>query len=120
MAQKQRSRTVNLYITPGSFSTIFKKFSGKKSEFDFSELSDLRQLLSNEKSRILNLIKNKNPDSIYTLSKLLERDFKSVRDDIKLLEKFGFIELVPAYQGKRKKLKPSLILDNLSINISFQ
>ncbi|MBU0958007.1 MAG: hypothetical protein KKF56_04330 [Nanoarchaeota archaeon] len=120
MAAKKSKRIINLYITPSSFSTFFKKFEGKKTDYDFSELAQLRQLLSNEKSRILNILKTKSPDSIYSLAKILGRDFKSVRDDLKLLQKFGFIELTNQYSGKRKKLKPELILDELAINISFQ
>jgi len=120
MASIKRKRTINLYITPSSFSTFFKKFQGKKQEYDFSELADLRQVLSNEKARILNFLKNKKPNSIYDLAKMLNRDFKTVRDDLKVLEKFGFVEMIQEYQGKRKKLKPNLIIDDLTVNISFQ
>ena len=120
MAKKQKTRIVNLYVTPGAFASIFKRLKGDRSEYDFSGLSDLRQLLSNEKSKILNVIKNNNPGSIYKLAKILGRDFKAVSQDTKLLEKYGFIELKAENIGKRKKLKPVMAIDNLQINISFQ
>jgi len=122
MAKKKdkKTRIVNLYITPSTFSTIFKRLSGDKSDYDLSGLRDLRKILNDEKAKILNTIKNKSPTSIYDLAKMLGRDFKSVRKDIKLLERFGFIELKPETTGKRRKLKPQLIIDNLQINISFQ
>lgn len=115
-----KTRIVNLYITTGAFASIFKRLKGERSEYDFSNLSDLRKLLSNEKAKMLNVIKNKNPDSIYHLAKMLKRDFKAVRDDVKHLEKFGFVELKSETKGKRKRMKPVITLDNLQINIGFQ
>ena len=120
MAKKERTRIVNLYITPNAFTSIFKRLRGDRSDYDFSGLADLRQLLSNEKAKILNIIKNQSPESIYHLAKILGRDFKAVSQDIKLLERFGFIELKHETKGKRKKLKPVVVIDNLQINISFQ
>lgn len=118
--QELKTRIVNLFITPGAFTSIFKRLRGDKSEYDFSGISDLRQLLSNEKAKILNIIKTKNPESIYQLAKLLQRDFKAVREDIKLLEKYGFIELKSEIKGNRKRLKPIIVIDTLQVNINFQ
>lgn len=115
-----RTKTINLYITPSSFESLLRKFSGEKKQYDFSGITDVRKLLNNEKARILHFIKEKNPESIYHLAKLLERDFKSVRKDIKLLEKFGFIHIKHDTQGTRKKLKPEVIIDELILKISFQ
>jgi len=122
MAKKkeQKSRIINLFITPSAITSIFKRLRGDKSDYDFSGLSELRQLLSNEKAKILNLVKTQQPESIYKLAKILGRDFKAVRQDIKLLERFGFIELKPETKGKRKSLKPIISVDNLQLNISFQ
>ena len=119
MARK-KTRTVNLYITPTSFSSLFKRFSGKKvEEFDFSDLAELRQLLSNERAKILYVIKTKNPDSIYHLSKLVKREFKSVLKDVRILEKFGFLSLVNEKKGNRRKLKPKVEIDELKIIVGF-
>ena len=80
MAKKTKTRQITLINESGSFKTLFKKFAGEKKSYDFEGLSALRNLLSNEKARILNVIKLKNPTSIYNLSKILERDFKSVKN----------------------------------------
>lgn len=122
MAKKteKRTRTVNLYITPNALTSIFKRLKGDRSDYDFSGLADLRQLLSNEKAKILNVIKKENPESIYKLARILGRDFKAVREDIKLLERFGFIELKPETKGRRKKLRPIIAIENLQLNINFQ
>ncbi len=120
MEKKQRTRIVNLYITPTTFTSILKRLRGDKSDYDFSGITELRQLLSNEKAKILNVVKNQHPESIYKLARILGRDFKSVIQDVKLLEKFGFLELRPETKGKRKKLRPIIAIDNLQLNISFQ
>ena len=119
MLKKLKTRIINLYITPGTITSIFRVLRGNKSEYDFSTLSDLRKLLNNEKAKILNVIKAQSPASIYALAKFLKRDFKSVREDINLLKTFGFIELKPGSTGNRKRLKPEIIIDNLQININF-
>jgi len=120
MAAKTRTRIVNLYITSSTFASIFKRLRGDRSDYDFSGFQDLRQLLSKEKAKILHTIKNKNPDSIYQLSRFLGRDFKAVFQDLKVLKKFGFIDLVQEAKGNRKRLKPVLAIDSLQVNIGFQ
>lgn len=112
---KKVIKKLNISITPSKFSFIFRRFRGNKSDYEFSDLSDLRQILSNEKAKILYTVKNDKPESIYHLAKMLKRDFKSVRKDLKILEKIGFIKLVKESKGQRKKLKPVLTIDSLNI-----
>jgi predicted transcriptional regulator len=125
MANKTATRTINIKQSSGIYSilskpvTMFQKHTVSKKDYNFSEITKLRHLLSNERARMLNVIKTKNPDSIYSLAKILERGFKSVLDDIKLLKEFGLIELKPELKGKRKKLKPVLIVNELNINLSL-
>ena len=117
MAKKPRTRQVTLSIESGTFTGIFRRLRGEKREFDFSDIGMFRQLLSNERARLLKAIKNKNPGSIYQLAKIVGRDFKSVRQDVKLLEHFGFVELDASAKGKRDTLKPLLAIDKLIITI---
>lgn len=119
MAKKVKTRQINLIDEEGVFSTFFKRFTQGEKEFDFDSLAALRSLLSNEKARLLYVIKSQKPISIYSLAKLVGRDFKSVSQDIKLLERFGFIEMVSEHTGKRDRLRPVLVVDNLVINISI-
>lgn len=119
MAEKQRTKSISLYITPSTFRSIFQRIRGAQKEYDFSGLEDLRHLLSNEKARLLYTIKHQNPDSLYKLAKLLKRDFKSVTEDLKVLGKFGFIEFKTIYKGKRRTIKPSVIIDTLNISLSL-
>jgi len=118
MAQKKRRkvRYVDINVGRGNF---VLKFIGAKKSHDFSDIKLLRNLLSNEKARILYALKSNNPNSIYSLAKLLGRDFKSVREDIKVLERFGFVEFHAEKTGKRESLKPVLVIDRLEIVIDI-
>ncbi len=114
-----KTREINIVEESGAFRSFFKKITGEHAEYDFEGISALRKLLSNEKARILHIIKTKSPSSIYKLAKMLKRDFKSVNEDIKLLERFGFIDLLAEKTGKRERLKPILAVDSLRIDFKF-
>jgi len=114
--KKSKTRTITLDTRQGAFSAIFSKFRADKKPGQ-SDISLIRSVLSNEKARLLHVLKTKQPNSIYELAKILGRDFKSVRQDIRVLEDFGFIEMIPIHKGNREKLKPLLVLDVLEIKI---
>ena len=119
MANEKSTKSINLNLESGAFTGIFRRLRGRTSDFNFSEISALRQLLSNQRARLLHTIKTENPSSIYQLAKTLGRDFKSVRHDVRLLEKFGFLELDSTRKGKREMLKPILVVDTLNISITI-
>lgn len=116
MAKQIKTKNITLSENNGNFLTILQKFRGENKS---SELSDLRQLLSNEKARLLHIAKTKQPESIYKLAKLLNRDFKSVRHDIRLLEKFGMIELIASHKKGRERLRPLVDTDQIVITINL-
>ncbi len=119
MAKKIKTREINIVEKGGAFNTFFKKLTGEQVENDYEGLEALRKLLSNERARILNTIKHKRPKSIYQLAKILQRDFKAVQEDVKLLERFGFLDLIAEKSGKRERLKPVLIVDEIHVKISI-
>ncbi len=118
MAEKSKTREITIIDEGGAFNTFFKRFTSEK-EYDFGGISTLRKMLSNEKARLLHVLKTKKPGSIYELAKILSRDFKSVSDDIKLLESFGFLEMVAEKTGKRERLRPVLVIDTMYIKIKI-
>jgi predicted transcriptional regulator len=119
MAEKKKTKTryIDLSVKEGSFAS--RLVGAGKSKYNIEDISILRSLLSNEKARILHTIKKESPKSIYNLAKKLGRDFKSVREDAMLLEKFGFIEFHTTKTGKRKALTPILSIDSLEIVINI-
>lgn len=115
---RTKTREITITESKGTFS-IFKKQKVSKEDYDFSGIFTLRQLLSNEKARILHVIKTQEPKSIYDLAKKLNRGFKSVNDDVKLLERFGFIDLVEEKTKNRIRHKPEIVVDMITINIKI-
>jgi len=115
---KTKTREITLTESKGAFS-LFKKSGASKSDYDFSGVLALRQLLSNEKARILHVIKSQKPQSIYDLAKKLGRGFKSVNDDIKLLERFGFVELIEEKTKNRLRHRPEIIVDTITIHLKI-
>ena len=118
MAPKPRTKTRYVDINVNKENFVSKLVGGDKTH-DFSDIKILRSLLSNEKSRILYALKSQKPKSIYGLAKILGRDFKSVRDDVNVLERFGFIEFHAEKTGKRESLMPILVIDKLEIVIDI-
>lgn len=116
MVEKKREKTVYVELNANKGNFVSKMMSSKRS-FDFSDIKLLRNLLSNEKARILYTLKFEKPKSIYSLAKILKRDFKSVRSDLVTLEKFGFIDYVREKKGNRKMIMPILRIDKLNIEI---
>ncbi|MBD3253320.1 HTH domain-containing protein [Candidatus Pacearchaeota archaeon] len=117
MAEKQiKTKTISITDKSGTFSTLFHRIKGAKKDTD---IINLRQILSNEKARLLHITKTKKPDSLYKLAKLLGRDFKAVRKDIRLLEKFGFIELISSHKNGRERLRPVVDADQVVITINI-
>ena len=115
---KTKTREITIKESKGALS-ILKKSKISKKDYDFEGLASLRRVLSNEKARILHVIKTENPTSIYDLAKKLERNFKSVIEDVKLLERFGFIELIEEKTKNRKRHKPEIVIDTLTIHIKI-
>lgn len=117
MALRSRTRYLNLTIEEESF---IWKFIGKGQEsYNLEDVTLLRRLLSKERAKVLFIIKTKKPSSIYQLAKLLSRDIKAVEKDLKLLEKFGFIEFYRNKKGKRDSKTPKLAVDQLNIIVTL-
>ncbi|MFH1249281.1 MAG: hypothetical protein V1660_03955 [archaeon] len=123
MVEKERIGFIDIRLKHGAFSALFRRFKADGKSYaglDFTDIMALRQLLSNEKARMLFTLKNNNPSSIYSLAKMLGRDFKSVRKDVELLRNFGLVRLVPELKGKKQKLKPIINLDKIQLTLHLQ
>ena len=108
-----------IYSDPGLILGVIRPPWILKSNVPELSVKKLRQLLAGEKAKILGFLKENEPESLYALAKGLSRDFKAVRQDVKILEQFGFIELKPDQDKKtgKKRLKPILAVDKIKITI---
>lgn len=112
----EKTRIIEVHEKSSTFSSVIRRFTGQKDEYNFKDLSILRKLLTNEKARLLHVIKEQKPSSIYGLSKILKRDFKTVREDVLLLKKFGFIDLIEG-KSKGKRLAHKPVISATTVNI---
>lgn len=117
MANKKKTRYLNLNVKQDSFA--LKILGDKNKKHNFSDIVLLRKLLTNQKARILYALKKNKIKSIYHLAKVLGRDFKSTSDDLKLLERFGFIEFHSVKVGKRESLVPTLNVSEMNLIIKI-
>ena len=67
-----------------------KKAISKRS-IGFSDVDSFRVFFSKKRMELLSAIKHKKPKSVYQLAKILDREYKNVYDDVKLLEELGLI-----------------------------
>jgi predicted transcriptional regulator len=70
-----------------------KKGLQKDDEIIFVSLEAIARVFSKGRMEILRTIIQKHPKSIYELAKILDRDFKNVHTDVKLLADIGLIDL---------------------------
>jgi predicted transcriptional regulator len=115
---RTKIREITIAESKGAFS-LFSTSKLNKEDYDFEGISALRNLLSNEKARILHVIKNENPLSIYDLAKKLGRGFKAVMNDLRVLERFGFIEFTEEKVKNRTRHKPEIVIDTITIHIKI-
>jgi len=91
---KTKIREVSIRESGGTF-----KFLKGKEKYDFDGLSSLRQILSKEKAKVL--------------------DTKALTDDIKLLERFGFIELIKEKVNGRIRHRPKIVVNEIVIKLKI-
>ena len=77
----------------------------------------LGRILSASRLELFMAILRENPKSIYELAKLVQRDFKNVHSDLKLLADVGLIELRRS-SGKRDAVKPVAMYCGLDLDLA--
>ena len=89
----------------------------KKHEgISFANLDVMRKVLTEERLRILKVIRKEHPTSIYELAKILERDIKNTFDDVQYLAEVGLVELKKSKVG-REKITPLVNYDKILLEI---
>lgn len=83
----------------------------------FDSVEDMQKFLSPERIRLLRVVHERTPKSIYELAKMLDRDRKNVTEDVKMLEGVGLIERKAAKSGK-EKVKLVVDYDRIQMDIA--
>ena len=82
----------------------------------FESIGGLRNVLTKRRLELLSIVKHKKPQSIYELSKLLNRDLKSVNTDLKVLKQNDFIDFKKVNHG-RQRVVPVVEFDKIDIMV---
>ena len=77
----------------------------------------MAKVLSQPRLEILSAILKDHPKSIYALAKLINRDFKNVHADVKLLADVGLIELRTSGK-KRSAVMPVARYSGLELDLA--
>ena len=119
----------NIKITIKSDAEFFKEVKNvwkkleqgekvKKHEgISFESLETMRKVLTEERLRILKIIKKYHPGSIYELAKMLKRDTKNVSDDVHYLAELALIEIEKGKSNGREKTTPVVNYDKILLEI---
>jgi predicted transcriptional regulator len=70
----------------------------------FPDFETLGRVITGARLQLLRTIRIEKPKSIQELARMVERDFKNVHQDVKLLAEFGLIEIVES--GPRRSASP--------------
>jgi predicted transcriptional regulator len=88
----------------------------KKAGIYFESIDAMRKVLTNKRLAILKVIKEEEPNSVYSLAKLLGRDLKNVNQDLKMLVDIGLVTVEPVKDGK-KRIVPHVGYDKILLEI---
>lgn len=82
----------------------------------FTSLSAAAKVLSPVRLEMLGTIVKEKPESIYALAKMLNRDFKNVYADVRLLEEVGLLSLKST--GKRDAMRPVAKYNGIEMDLA--
>lgn len=89
----------------------------KKGSITFLSVETVAKVLSQPRLEILATILRDHPKSIYALAKLVDRDFKNVHADVKLLAEVGLLELKTSGK-KRSAVMPVAKYSGLELDLA--
>lgn len=84
----------------------------------FESLDAVRNVLTEKRLALWRLIRDRHPDSISELSKLADRDFKSIHRDLAVLVAVGLVELKKGKGQRGDTQKPTSLADSLTLEVA--
>ena len=85
----------------------------EKDELSSNSINALLSTMTAGRIQLFYAIANQNPDSMYQLAQLLERDHPNVIRDVKVLEGVGLVKLVAEKDGERERMRPVALYERI-------
>jgi predicted transcriptional regulator len=82
----------------------------------FDTIDTMRAVLTNNRLLILKTIRERHPQSVYELAKMLGRDLKNVNQDLKLLAEIGLVTLEKV-EADKKRIVPHVEYSKILLEI---
>lgn len=82
----------------------------------FTSLEAARNVITEERMRLLRTVKKEKPGSIHELARILGRDVKNVHQDVHLLRRLGLVQLA-SIRGRRLPGQPKVVYDQIQFLI---
>jgi predicted transcriptional regulator len=124
-------KTVSISIRPlseviGDFTKTFEGVQngrrvpkGPREEVGLTSIEAARNFLTRERLALLHTIRSRHPGSLYELAKMVDRDFKNVQEDIRILERHGLVRITKEPRGKRKVKVPQVPFEEIALRIAI-
>ena len=84
----------------------------------FESLDAVRHVLTEKRLELWRAVRDRHPGSILELSKIVERDFKSVHRDVSLLVTVGLVELQKGKGARGETQRPVSKADCLRLEVA--
>jgi predicted transcriptional regulator len=88
-----------------------------RSTLSFESLKAMRMFITDERLKILKVVRKYHPESIYELAKILKRDTKNVSDDVHYLSELGLLDIKESKGDGRKKTTPVVNYQKIMVEI---
>ncbi len=85
-------------------------------ELSFVNFETFKRFLTQKRLELLSIIKSTKPKSINDLANKVQRDFKNVYEDIKILDTLGLIKMKKTNSG----IMPIVVYDELDLKIPLK
>ena len=94
-----------------------EKFKAVKGNY-FESLEAVRNVLTEKRLEVWRTIRDRKPQSISELAKILDRGFRIVHSDVRLLEAVGLVALKEESGARGNRQKPTSLADKLEVQVA--
>ena len=99
---------------------VFEKLSKgkhvqKRTAIYFSNLKEMRKVLTEKRLELLKVIKDEKPALVYELAKITHRDLKNVLQDLTYLKQLGLVDITTT----RDKKVPEVSYDKIAFEVAI-